>query len=186
MDETTVPVLDPGRGRTKTGYPHRCLLTSALSGLDRAACWRAMGSGPRRSRLERQRSARHCLPLCAGSQRQACRASHPRLRRHPPGPRRRLLTPAASQMGLPGLLAGKGYGGYNRLTKAERLARVCGVWKAAWKSGLISAPYGWPGIGVCLRVFGLGRRQATSRIVLGVEISSFFRTSRASGPILPA
>lgn len=30
VDETTAPVLDPGRGKTKTGYSGRCCATTAV------------------------------------------------------------------------------------------------------------------------------------------------------------
>jgi transposase InsO family protein len=68
----------------------------------------------------------------------------------------------------------------------EPQARVCGVWKTTWKSDVIPAPYERLGIGVCRRFLRVDRRQATSRIVLGVEMSSFFRTPWASGRILLA
>ena len=52
MDETTAPVLDPGRGRTKTGYP--------------------LGAGPRRPQVGWRRPAGGDLLLRARSRWQEC------------------------------------------------------------------------------------------------------------------
>ena len=66
MDETRAPVLDPDRGKTKTGR-----------------LWAL--AGPRQPPLGRGRSARRCLLLCSRARRRICGALPRRLRRHPPG-----------------------------------------------------------------------------------------------------
>ncbi len=65
MDETRAPVLDPGRGETKSGF------LWALARDDR--------------RMGRRRSAGGRLLLCRGPWRRSCRALPRRLPRHPAG-----------------------------------------------------------------------------------------------------
>ena len=74
MDETRAPVLDPGRGRTKTGY-----------------LW-ALARG--RPRLERPGPASGGVPVRAGARRTARRAVSARLHRHLAGRRLCRVPPA--------------------------------------------------------------------------------------------
>ncbi|WP_280954163.1 hypothetical protein [Mesorhizobium helmanticense] len=67
-DETTAPVIDPGRGKTKKGFFWR----------DRV----------RRPGARRHQSAGHLVPICAGTQWQLRRTVPPKLARNIPAMRR--------------------------------------------------------------------------------------------------
>jgi transposase len=132
-DDTAVPVLDPGRQRTKTGRLWVLVRDERPWGGPAPPAVTYLYSPDRPPRPAGRVSSGDRIKGLLALDRRARAGAAGRLHGLSSRPRRRLLTSAASQMGLPGLLAGKGYAGFAKLYVPAELAPLTevGCWAHA-------------------------------------------------------